>query len=162
MKFNLAIVGATGLVGRKFLEVLEESFLKKHIQNIYFFASAKSVGQKIVFCGRQYQVEELCEKNIVSKKIDYAFFSAGESVSKRFVKIFNDNNSVVIDNSSAFRMEKSVPLVVPEINFELNNSKLIANPNCSTIQVVLPLYYLSKIAKIKEISYTTFQVAKIA
>lgn len=157
MKYNLAIVGATGKVGRTFFEVLQESFVLKKINKIFLFASEKSAGQKIDFCGRKIEVELLCEKNIKNKKVDFAFFSAGEGVSKKFAKFFTDHGCVVIDNSSAFRMDENVPLVVPEINFNNLNSKLIANPNCSTIQAVLPLYYLQKNFGLKKVNYVTFQ-----
>lgn len=156
-KISVAIVGATGLVGRTFLKVLEESELKSRIGNLFLFASKKSKGINLKFLGKDYVVQELTYENIKNKKIDYAFFSAGEGVSKQFAKSFVDCGAVVIDNSSAFRMEKDVPLVVPEINFEISSKKIIANPNCSTIQCVLPLYALKKKFGLESVAYATYQ-----
>ena len=138
-KYNVAVCGATGLVGRKMLEVLEER--KIPINNLYLFASANSEGKVLVFNNKEYKVQTLSKENIENKKIDFALFSAGGRTSKEFARVFTQMGTIVIDNSSAFRMEKDVPLIVPEVNFEdiRKEDKLIANPNCSTIQCVLPL-----------------------
>lgn len=154
---NIAIVGATGMVGQKFIEVLQERNIKA--DNYYLFASQRSAGKKIKLFGKTHTVIELCEENIKNKKIDYALFSAGGTISKEFAPIFTKYGSIVIDNSSAWRREKSVPLVVPEVNPEdiLWNNGIIANPNCSTIQAVLPLKALHDKYKIKRIVYSTYQ-----
>lgn len=156
-KINLAIVGATGMVGQTFIKVLQERQIKNSIKNLYLFSSDKGAGSEITFNNKKYVVEELTEKNIANKKIDFAFFSAGESVSKIFAPLFNLGGTVVIDNSSAFRMEESVPLIVPEINFENTPNLIIANPNCSTIQCVVPLFALQKHFGLKEIIFSTYQ-----
>lgn len=154
---NVAVVGATGRVGTTFVQVLQER--KFPIKNIYFFASEKSAGKKIEFNGKEYEVEALTE-NSFDRKLDLALFSAGGSISKKFAKIASDKGIFVIDNSSQWRMDESVPLIVPEVNFEdikNYNSKIIANPNCSTIQSVMPLKVLDKKFKIKRIIYCTYQ-----
>ena len=156
-KINLAIVGATGMVGKTFLKVLAESDIKKHVEKLYLFASTSSAGKKVEFGGCEYEVCELTTENILAQKIDYAFFSAGEDISKKFAPIFARNGAVVIDNSSAFRMEKDIPLIVPEVNFQKTESKIIANPNCSTIQVMLPLCALKKSFGLTRVDYATYQ-----
>lgn len=157
-KLNIAIVGATGLVGSTFLKVLEEKRNIK-IKKIYLFASERSAGKIIVFRNRKHKVFLLCENNIKNKKIDYALFSAGGAVSKEYAPIFRDYGSIVIDNSSAWRMDSSVPLVVPQVNKKacLSHNGLIANPNCSTIQCMLPLKALHDKYTLKSIKYVTFQ-----
>lgn len=157
MKYNIAIVGATGMVGRKFIEVLEQRDFP--VNNIYFFASKKSQGKKLNFKGNTIIVEELKEENIKNKKIDFALFSAGASVSTEFAPIFAKYNATVIDNSSAWRMDPNVPLVVPEVNPEdiKLNKGIIANPNCSTIQAVVALKPLKDRYGIKRIVYSTYQ-----
>ncbi len=154
---NLAIVGATGLVGRTFMKVLEERNID--IQNLYLFASARSKGRKLTFKDKEYEVIELNEEEIKSRKIDYALFSAGGDTSKKYAPIFAEQGCVVIDNSSAWRMDPEVPLVVPEVNPEdvKWNKGIIANPNCSTIQAVVALAPLHKKYKIKRIVYSTYQ-----
>lgn len=156
-RYNVAVVGATGMVGTKFLQVLSEK--KLPVDNYYLYASAKSAGKKIEFLGKEYTVIELKEENIVDKKIDYALFSAGGAVSKEFAPIFASHGAVVIDNSSQWRTDPSVPLVVPEVNAEAakNHHGIIANPNCSTIQAMLPLKALHDKYKIKRIVYSTYQ-----
>lgn len=155
-KINLAIVGATGLVGQTFLKVLEERNFP--INNLYLFASKKSAGKEINFLGKNYLVEELNEDSF-KKDIDIALFSAGGDISKRFSPIAKENNVIVVDNSSAFRMDDDVPLVVPEVNPQdvKKHKGIIANPNCSTIQAVLPLKALDEHFKIKRIVYSTYQ-----
>jgi len=156
-KINLAIVGATGLVGSTFLKVLEERNIQ--INNLYLYASKRSAGKVITFKGKNYSVIELSSENILNKKIDYALFSAGEKISREFAKYFNQINAVVIDNSSAFRMNDEIPLVVPEVNADKISytDKIISNPNCSTIQCMSPLKVVDELFKLKRVDYTTFQ-----
>lgn len=154
--YKVAIVGATGLVGRTILKVLEE----KNLKNVQYtlFASSKSAGNKIEFLGQNYIVCELKEDSFDSG-FDYAIFSAGASTSLKYAPIAVSKGCVVIDNSSAFRMDENVPLVVPEVNPEkiFENNGIIANPNCSTIQAMLPLKVLDDKYKIKRIVYSTYQ-----
>jgi len=154
---SVAVVGATGMVGRKVIEVLEQ--YKINIANLYPFASAKSAGKKIAFNGKECTVIELSQKNIESHKIDYAIFSAGGSISKEFAPIFARQGCVAIDNSSQWRMDKLVPLVVPEVNPDAlkTHNNIIANPNCSTIQAVVALSPLHKKFGIKRIVYSSYQ-----
>lgn len=155
-KINLAVVGATGMVGRTFLKVLEEKNLP--IENFYVFASARSAGNKITFKGKEYVVEELTETSF-DRGIDIALFSAGGSTSEKFAPIAASKGCIVIDNSSAWRMNEEVPLVVPEVNPEDIewNKGIIANPNCSTIQAMVALKPLDMKYKIKRIVYSTYQ-----
>lgn len=154
---NIAIVGATGLVGSTFLKVLEEKNFKN--VNYRLFASNKSKGKKLKFLNQEYVVEELNDNSFKDSKFDYALFSAGGKISEHFAPIAVQNGCTVIDNSSTFRMYENVPLVIPEINPEMinKNSGIIANPNCSTIQAVLPLKVLHEKYKIKRIVYSTYQ-----
>lgn len=154
---NIAIVGATGKVGQIIIKVLQERNIKA--DNFYLFASKKSEGKVVTIFDKKYVVELLDEDNIKLKKIDYALFSAGGTISRIFAPIFVSYGAIVIDNSSAFRQEKSVPLVVPEVNKEdlLLPSKVIANPNCSTIQAVLPLKVLDDKYGLKRVVYSTYQ-----
>ncbi len=155
-KTKLALVGATGLVGRTALKVLEEKNLP--IDEYIFLASAKSAGSKIELLGKEYTVQELNEDSF-NDNIDYAIFCAGGEVSKKYAPIAASKGTIVIDNSSAFRMDKDVPLVVPEVNSEdiKDNHGIIANPNCSTIQAVVALKPLDDKYKIKRIIYSTYQ-----
>jgi aspartate-semialdehyde dehydrogenase len=155
-KPNLAIVGATGLVGSTFLKVLEERNFP--FDNLYMMASAKSAGTTLTFKGKDYVVEELTEHSF-DKPIDIALFSAGASTSLKFAPIAASKGVVVVDNSSAWRMDKEVPLVVPEVNPQdvKWNKGIIANPNCSTIQAVVPLRPLYDKYGIKRIVYSTYQ-----
>jgi len=155
-KLNVAVVGATGMVGRTFLKVLEEE--KLPIENYYLFASARSAGSKVDFMGKEYTVEELNE-NSFDRGIDIALFSAGGSISEKFAPIAASKGCVVIDNSSAWRMNPEVPLVVPEVNPEdiKWNKGIIANPNCSTIQAMVALKPLDVKYKIKRVIYSTYQ-----
>lgn len=157
MNYNVAVVGCTGMVGRKFIEVLEER--KFPIDRIYFFASSKSAGKALKFNNADVVVEELKEDNIKNKKIDFALFSAGGDVSKEYAPIFARYGATVIDNSSAWRMDPNVPLVVPEVNPEdiKWNKGIIANPNCSTIQAVVALKPLHDKYGIDRIVYSTYQ-----
>lgn len=155
-KYKLALVGATGLVGRTALKVLEEK--KLPIDEYVFFASAKSAGKKITFLEQEYVVRELKEDSF-DEGFDFAIFSAGGETAKKFAPIAASKGCVVVDNSSAFRMEPNVPLVVPEVNPEeiLHHHGIIANPNCSTIQAVVALKPLADTYKIKRIVYCTYQ-----
>ena len=157
MKYNVAVIGATGLVGSMMLKVLSEKNFP--IDNLFLFSSKKSAGKIINYCGKDYTVEELKEDSFEYRDIKVALFSAGGSVSKRFAPIAAKAGVTVIDNSSAFRMAPQVPLVVPEINPEdiLYNNGIIANPNCSTIQSVLPLKPIHDKYKIKRVIYSTYQ-----
>jgi len=155
-RVNLAIVGATGMVGRTFLKVLEERDFP--FENLYVFASSKSAGQKVTCKNKEYTVEELTESSF-DRDIDIALFSAGASISKKFAPIAASKGVIVVDNSSAWRMEKDVPLGVPEVNpqdIEWHKG-IIANPNCSTIQAVVALKPLHDHYKIKRIVYSTYQ-----
>lgn len=155
-KANVAIVGVTGMVGRTFLKVLEER--KFPIDNLYLFASRKSAGKNVKFLDRDIIVEELNEDSF-KRDIDIALFSAGAEISKKYAPIAKENGVIVVDNSSAWRMDKDIPLVVPEVNPDdvKWNSGIIANPNCSTIQSVVPLKVLHDAYKIKRIVYSTYQ-----
>lgn len=153
---NIAIIGATGLVGREILKILfQKKLIKKN--NIYLYASKASENKKIKVGRFEFFVQELCENNLIDK-YDFALFSAGKDVSKRWANVFVKKGAIVIDNSSAYRRDKSIPLVVPEINGkEAENKKIIANPNCSTIGASLPIHAIKKHYKIKEIIISTFQ-----
>lgn len=155
-KYNIAVVGATGMVGRTFLKVLEEVNLP--VENYYLFASKRSAGSKVTFMGKEYTVEELNE-NSFDRGVDIALFSAGGSTSEKYAPIAASKGCVVIDNSSAWRMDPKVPLVVPEVNPKdiLWNNGIIANPNCSTIQAMVALKPLHDKYKIKRVVYSTYQ-----
>lgn len=156
-KPNLAIVGATGLVGSTFLKVIEERDFP--FENLYLMASKRSAGKVIKFKSKDYVVEELCEEAF-DKDIDIALFSAGGDISKKYSPIAASKGITVVDNSSAFRMDKDVPLVIPEVNPETaKNPKkgIIANPNCSTIQALVAIKPLYDAFGIKRIIYSTYQ-----
>lgn len=154
--YKLAIVGATGVVGRTVLQVLQERNLP--ISKYVFFASKKSGGKTIHFMGEDFLVQELTESSF-DEGFDYAIFSAGGSTSLKYAPIAVSKGCIVIDNSSAFRMEPNVPLVVPEVNPDVikNHHGIIANPNCSTIQAMPVLKPLEDNYKIKRIIYSTYQ-----
>ncbi len=155
-KYNVAVAGASGMVGRKMLQVLEERNFP--IENFYPMASSRSAGKTITFKGREYVIEELCDTSF-KKDIDIALFSAGGETSLKFSPIAAKDGVIVIDNSSAFRMYDDVPLIVPEVNScDLARHKnIIANPNCSTIQAVVALKPIHDAYKIKRIIYSTYQ-----
>lgn len=155
-KYNVAVVGATGLVGQTFLKVLKER--KFPVENLYLYASARSAGKVINWEGKDYTVIELKDENI-KDDIDVALFSAGGGISKEFAPKFRDKGAVVVDNSSAWRMNKDIPLVVPEANPEAlkNHGGIIANPNCSTIQVMPILKVLQDKYGLKRVVYSTYQ-----
>ncbi|NDO47687.1 aspartate-semialdehyde dehydrogenase [Clostridium sp. MD294] len=155
-KVNLAVVGATGMVGRTFLKVLEERQLP--IDNFYVMASSRSAGSTLTFNGKDYIVEELNEHSF-DKPIDIALFSAGGSISAKYAPIAAEHGCIVIDNSSQWRMDPNVPLIVPEVNPEdiSWHKNIIANPNCSTIQAMVALKPLDDKFKIKRVVYSTYQ-----
>ncbi|GMO64244.1 MAG: aspartate-semialdehyde dehydrogenase [Endomicrobiia bacterium] len=154
-KYKVAVVGATGAVGLEMIRMLENRNFP--VEDIKFLASKRSIGKKLIYKNKELAVESLTKDNI--KNTDIALFSAGVKVSKEFAPIFVDNGSFVIDNSSAWRMDKNIPLVVPEVNpYDLKKEKkLIANPNCSTIQMVVVLKPLHDFAKIKRVIVSTYQ-----
>ncbi len=155
--YNVAVVGATGMVGRKMLEILEE--YQFPINSLSLFSSPRSAGEKIFWKNTEYTVELLDETSF-DRPLDFAFFSAGGEISKKFAPIAEAHGVVVIDNSSAWRMDPRISLIVPEINFSdlnLDQAKIIANPNCSTIQSVLPLKALAEKFTLKRVAYTTYQ-----
>ena len=152
---NVAIVGATGNVGRKIIEVLEKKNFS--IDNLYFVASSKSAGSKLKFKDREIEVENLETFDFSKAKI--TFFSAGGKISEKYVPLAA-KHSVVIDNSSHFRMDQDVPLIVPQVNSQdLKHIKknIIANPNCSTAQLVIVLKPLHDLFKIKRVVISTYQ-----
>ncbi len=153
--YNIAIVGATGLVGRKMLQILEERNFP--VKDLKLLASERSEGIELSFNGERLKVEKLTEEKF--KGVDIALFSAGTDVSVKFVPEAVKRGCVVIDNSSAFRLEKDVPLVVPEVNAEKisQHKGIIANPNCSTIQLVVVLKPLHDKFKIKRVVVSTYQ-----
>ena len=155
--YKIAVVGATGLVGRKVIEILQEYNLP--ISDCSFFASRRSAGTEFFFHGKSYLVKELKDDSFKNEIFDFAIFSAGSDVSKKFAPLAAESGCIVIDNSSAFRMDPDVPLIVPEVNPEeiKHHKGIISNPNCSTIQAVIPLKVLDKKYAIKRIIYSTYQ-----
>jgi len=152
---KVAVVGATGMVGRMMLKVLEERNLP--VDKLYPVASERSEGKEVVFRGKPVKVVSVMEA--VEAVPDLALFSAGASVSREWAPAFAGNGTVVIDNSSAWRMEKEIPLVVPEINASVIKAedKIIANPNCSTIQMLMALAPLHREYKIRRLVISTYQ-----
>ena len=155
MSQHVAIAGATGAVGTEFIKLLEARDFP--MKSLRLLASSRSAGSKLKFRGENLEVEELTPKSF--KGIDIAFFSAGGSRSKEFAPHAVDSGAVVIDNSSAFRMDEKVPLVVPEINPKqaFEHQGLIANPNCSTIQMVVALNPIHRAANIHRVVVSTYQ-----
>ncbi len=153
----VAIVGATGAVGQEFLSLIDKRNLQT--ESIKLLASARSAGKKVAFNGRDLTVEELTPDSF--NGVDLALFSAGGSISKEYAPIAANAGSVVVDNSSAFRMDPGTPLVVPEVNPEdvRNHKGIIANPNCSTIIMVVPVWPLHQVNPIKRIVVSTYQAA---
>ena len=158
-KFNVAIVGATGAVGEELLRVMADYDFP--VNNIVPLASAKSAGSKVEYKGKEVTVQELTETAFEENEVDIAFFSAGGSISEKFAKYAVEAGAVVIDNTSHFRMDQNVPLVVPEVNPEdiaaWRETGIIANPNCSTIQMVLSLKPLDELYGIKRVDVSTYQ-----
>jgi len=159
-KFNIAVVGASGAVGEEIFRILEEREFP--INEILPLASSRTAGEEIECQGRSYRIEELSESSFENREIDIAFFSAGGSISARYAKYAVEAGALVIDNTSHFRMDPEVPLVVPEVNpqdiAKWRESGIIANPNCSTIQMVLalkPLYDLY--GGIERVDVSTYQ-----
>jgi len=152
---RIAVVGATGLVGGKMLQVLEEKNFP--VTELFPVASAKSIGKKVNYSGKEYSVIGL--EDAVSKSPDIAIFSAGGSTSLEWAPKFAAVGTYVIDNSSAWRMDEHVPLLIPEVNPDhlTKEAKIIANPNCSTIQMVLALKPLHDLYKIRRIVVSTYQ-----
>lgn len=153
---RLAIVGATGEVGRMMLKKLEEEKIKPQVLSLY--SSARSAGSTLNFEGTSKKVEELKEDSFDSG-FDYVLFSAGASISKKFAPLAAARGATVIDNSSAFRGEREIPLVVPQINGHLLDGYrgIVANPNCSTIQLVLSLYRVQRKYGLKTVVVSTYQ-----
>jgi aspartate-semialdehyde dehydrogenase len=155
--FNVAVAGATGAVGNQMISCLEERNFP--VKSIKFLASSRSVGRKLTFRGSEIAVEELKETSF--KGIDIALFSAGGGTSEKFAPFAANDGCIVVDNSSAWRMDPEVPLVVPEVNphavAQFRNKGIIANPNCSTIQMVVSLNPLHKAYGIKRIVVSTYQ-----
>jgi aspartate-semialdehyde dehydrogenase len=152
---NVAIVGATGMVGQEFIKVLEQRSFP--MTSVRLYASDRSHGRKMKVRGEELEVKETTPDSF--KGIDIALFSAGADISKQFSPIAARTGAVVIDNSAAFRMDPEVPLVVPEVNPEdiKKHKGIIANPNCSTIQMVVVLFPLHKVNPIKRITVATYQ-----
>lgn len=158
MGFNVAVVGATGNVGREMLSILEERNFP--IENIYALASKKSIGQEVSFGeDRTLKIEAL--EDFDFSKAQIALFSAGGSISKKYAPIAAKAGCIVIDNTSEFRMDPDVPLIVPEVNeyalADYRKKNIIANPNCSTIQMMLVLKPLHDVARIKRVVVSTYQ-----
>jgi aspartate-semialdehyde dehydrogenase len=155
--FHVAIVGATGLVGREFIKVLEQRNFP--MRSIRLLASDRSAGTKLYVKHEQMEVEETTAHSF--EEVDIALFSAGAEISNHFSPIAARAGAVVVDNSSAFRMDPNVPLVVPEVNAEdiKEHKGIIANPNCSTIQMVVAIYPLHKVDPIKRIIVDSYQSA---
>jgi len=158
-KFNVAVVGATGAVGEELFRVLKEYDFP--INNLVPLASARSAGSKVEYDNKEITVLELTETCFEENEVDIAFFSAGGSVSEKYAKYAVEAGAVVIDNTSHFRMDPEVPLVVPEVNPEdianWREKGIIANPNCSTIQMVLSLKPLDDLYGIKRVDVSTYQ-----
>lgn len=154
-KYNVAIAGATGVVGVEFLKVLEKRNFP--IGELRLLASSRSVGKKMKFRGRDYPVSELKENSF--EGIDIALFSAGGDQSRKFASHAVQAGAVVIDNSSAYRMDPNVPLVVPEVNPEdiKKHQGIIANPNCTTIIALMAIYPVYKLSRIKRMVIATYQ-----
>ncbi|MDN6195454.1 MAG: aspartate-semialdehyde dehydrogenase [Atopostipes suicloacalis] len=152
--YKIGIVGATGLVGTTILEILERKDLP--IAELKVFASARSAGKKVLFKGKELTIEELTE-DTTKEKFDFILMSAGGNISLKYAPLFEENGSTVIDNSSAWRMNPEISLVIPEVNKAQTKRKIIANPNCSTIQSVSPLKVLNDAFGLKRVAYTTYQ-----
>lgn len=156
-RLNIAVVGATGAVGNQMIRCLEER--RFPVKSIKLLASSRSKGRKIRFKGDDIEVQELTEK--VFKGFDIALFSAGGGTSKKFAPVAAENDCIVVDNSSTWRMDPDVPLVVPEVNPHAISGYakkgIIANPNCSTIQMVVPLHTINQVFGIKRVVVSTYQ-----
>ena len=155
--FSIAIIGVTGLVGKKLLQLLEKSKIKDF--KLHLFASSKSKGKKIFFRKNVYEIQEVYENSF--KGIDLAFFCAGANISKKFVQYAKAANTTVIDSSSAFRCMEDIPLVIPEINSHAitEKSSIISSPNCTTTILLMPIYLLHRKFRIRRIVTSTYQAA---
>ena len=157
MGYNVAVLGATGAVGHEIITILEERNFP--IENIYALASKRSLGKEVSFGDKVLKVENV--ENFDFSSVDIAIFSAGSDVSEKWAPIAGDKGCIVIDNTSHFRMDPDVPLIIPEVNPEAlegyRNKNIIANPNCSTIQMLVPLKPLHDLAIIKRIVVSTYQ-----
>lgn len=154
---NVAIVGATGMVGRTLIRVLEDH--KVPVDDLILLASERSAGSTVSFNGAELTVELLTAEAFDPERFQYALFAAGGDISRQYARLAAERGITVIDNSSAFRMEPEVPLVIPEVNPEALDpgARLIANPNCSTIQSVLPLAVIDDLFHVKRVIYNTYQ-----
>ena len=156
-KYNVAVVGATGAVGNEMIRILEERDFP--VADLRLLASERSIGKTLLYRGKEFPVSVLDEKSFDG--VEIGLFSAGGSISERFAPIAARASCVVIDNTSAFRMDPDIPLVVPEVNVQdiarYTSKGIIANPNCSTIQMVVALKPIHDRAKIKRVVVTTFQ-----
>ena len=160
---NIAIVGASGAVGQELLKILAERQFP--ITNLRLFGSARSAGTTYTFCGKEYTVEELRHGDLF-KGIDIAFVSAGGSVSKEYAEDITRHGAIMIDNSSAFRMDPEIPLVVPELNaddikqaLQEGGRRIIANPNCTTIIMAVCLKAIEELSHIKRVHVSSYQSA---
>lgn len=156
-KINLGIVGAAGAVGKEILRSLEHYEIP--VGTLKLFGGSRSIGTQLAYNGTSYTVEGTSSESF--QGLDYALFSAGSSISKKFREDCAQHNCIIIDNSSAFRMEEGVPLVIPEINPESlqSHAGVIANPNCSTIILLMAIEPLRRLGKIKRLSVSTYQAA---
>jgi len=157
--FNIAVVGATGLVGNTIVEILEQRNFP--IKKLFLLASSRSAGDTLLFKNRPIEVHDLANFDFKLEKIDIAFFSAGGSVSSKYVKIAAAAGCIVIDNTSHFRYQKDIPLIIPEVNPDdleiYKNTNIIANPNCATIQSLLVLKPIYDLVGISKIDFVTYQ-----
>ena len=154
-KLNISVIGSTGLVGMEFVRLLEASNIE--IDNLYLYASKNSSGKEIIFRNKKYKVLELKQENLKSVDITFLFIDA--ELVKKWIDIILIFSKYVIDNSSCFRKDDNIPLIVPEVNISdvKKESRIISNPNCSTIQCVMVLSVLKKLYTLKRIVYTTYQ-----
>ena len=154
-EYTIAVVGATGAVGQKMIQLLEKSEIP--LKELKLLASARSAGKTATFKGKEYKIEETTNESF--KNVDIALFSAGGSITKAFEKAARESGAVVIDNTSAFRMDENTPLVVPEVNAEAlhNHNQLIANPNCSTTQMVVALKPIKEAFGLSRVIVSTYQ-----
>ena len=155
----IAIVGASGAVGQELLRVLEQRHFP--VSTLRLFGSQRSAGSKYLFCGREYEVE-LLQHGDAFKGVEIAFVSAGASVSREYAEDITRFGAIMIDNSSAFRMDEDVPLVVPEVNAQdalVRPRGIIANPNCTTIQMVVALQAIERLSHIRRVHVATYQAA---
>ena len=156
-KYNIAVIGATGAVGKMMIQILLERNFP--IKKLYLLASKKSEGKKLKINGEEYLITSLDDFDF--KDTDIALFSAGSEISKKYASVATKNNTIVIDNTSFFRYEKNIPLIVPEVNgneiSKYNETGIIANPNCSTIQMLVAIKPIHDVCKIKRINVCTYQ-----